>query len=218
MVRNFSIVIERLAEVTISSRILEDIKDLQRTGSACLAYFYCDFRDKNKQSRRNLVLSILYQLATQTDLCCDLLSRLHSEHDYGRRRPSDGTLLRCLKEMLSLSTQSSVFLVIDALDECPNNSGMRTPREEVLDLLQDLVDLHLSHLHICVTSRPEIDVRTALEPLTSLHVSLHDQSGQTKDIIDYVSSVVYSDKKMQRWRDEEKSLVITVLSERADGM
>jgi len=120
--------------------------------------------------------------------------------------------------MLSLSTQSSVFLVIDALDECPNNSGMRTPREEVLDLLQDLVDLHLSHLHICVTSRPEIDVRTALEPLTSLHVSLHDQSGQTKDIIDYVSSVVYSDKKMQRWRDEEKSLVITVLSERADGM
>src|ERR1700751_3205204 len=37
-----------LTEVTISSGIIEDIrvKALQKTGSACLAYFYCDFRDE----------------------------------------------------------------------------------------------------------------------------------------------------------------------------
>ena len=72
------------AEVTISCGIIEEIKALQKTGSACLAYFYCDFRDKDKQSRRNLVLSILWQLAAQSDLCCDLLSRLHLEHDDGQ--------------------------------------------------------------------------------------------------------------------------------------
>jgi hypothetical protein len=205
-----------LAEVTISSGIIEDIKALQKTGSACLAYFYCDFRDKDKQSRRNLVFSILWQ-AAQSDLCCDFLSRLYSEHDDGKQKPSDGTLTRCLKEMLLLPT-CSVYLIIDALDECPNNSGMPTPREEVLDLVQDLVDLQLPNLHLCVTSRPEIDIRTTLEPLTSLHVSLHHQSGQAKDIVDYVSSVVYSDKKMRRWRDEDKTLIVTTLSERADGM
>jgi len=120
--------------------------------------------------------------------------------------------------MLLLPTQRSVYLIIDALDECPNNSGMPTPREKVLDLVQDLVDFRLPNVHICVTSRPEIDIRTTLEPLTTFHVSLHNQSGQTKDIIDYVSFVVYSDKKMRRWRDEDKTLVITTLSERADGM
>ena len=207
-----------LAEVTISSGIIEDIKSLQKTGSACLAYFYCDFRDKNKQSRRNLVFSILWQLAVQSDICYGFLSRLYSEHDYGKQTPSDGTLTQCLKEMVLLPTQDSLYLIIDALDECPNSSGLPTPREEVLDLVQDLVDLHLPNLHLCVTSRPEIDIRTTLEPLTPLHISLHNQSGQSKDIIDYVRTVVCSDKKMRRWRDEDKAFVITTLSEKADGM
>jgi NACHT domain len=207
-----------LVEVTISSGIIEDVKLLQKTGSARLAYFYCDFRDEAKQSHRNLIISILWQLAAKSDLCCDLLTRLHSEHDDGRQRPNDNTLSQCLKEILLLPNQGTVYLIIDALDECPNNSGMKTPREKVLDLIQDLVNLRLPNVHICVTSRPEIDIRTTLEPLTSLHVSLHNQSGQTKDIIDYVSSVVYSDKNMQRWRDEDKTLIVTTLSERADGM
>ena len=183
-----------------------------------MAYFYCDFRDKDKQSRRNLVFSILWQLATQSDLCCDFLSRLYSEHDDGIRKPSDGSLTRFLNEMLLLPIQGSVYLIIDALDECSNSSGMPTPREEVLDFIQDLVDLQLPNLHLCVTSRPEIDVRTTLEPLASLRVSLHNQSGQMKDIVDYVSSVVSLDKKLRRWRDEDKTLIITTLSERANGM
>jgi hypothetical protein len=51
-------------------------------------------------------------------------------------------------------------------------------------------------------------------------VSLHDQSGQRKDIADYVRSMVYSDSEqiMRRWRMEDKELVIQTLSERADGM
>jgi hypothetical protein len=95
---------------------------------------------------------------------------------------------------------------------------MPTSREEVLDLIQDLVDLQLPNLHICVTSRPEIDIQSTLDPLATHHVSLHNQTGQKRDIIDYITSVVYSDKKMKRWREEDKRLVIETLSEKADGM
>ena len=202
----------------ISSGIIEDIKSLRETRPVFLAYFYCDFRDENKQRRRNLVLSILSQLAAQSDHCCDILSLLYSVHKDGKEKPNDRALMQSLKDVLSLPTQDPVYLVIDALDECPNNSGMPSSREEVLDLVQDLADLHLPSVHICVTSRPEIDIRTTLEPLTSLSVSLHNQSGQTKDIMDYVSSVVNSDRKMRKWRDEDKTLVVRTLSERADGM
>ena len=83
---------------------------------------------------------------------------------------------------------------------------------------EGLVELFLPNLHICVTSRPEIDIRTALEPLTSLRVSLHDETGQKKDIIDYVSSVVHSDSRMGKWREKDQNLVIETLSDRADGM
>ena len=191
---------------------------LQEAESTRLVYFYCDFRDEDKQSCRNLVLSILSQLAAQSNSYCDILSHLYSTHDHGRRKPSDSALTQCLKKMLSLPSQGPVYLIIDALDECPNHTGMPTSREEVLDLIQDLVDLHLPNLHICVTSRPEIDIQSALEPLTSLCISLHNQTGQTQDIIDYVSSVVCSDKMIQRWREEDRSLVIKTLTERADGM
>ena len=202
----------------LSSGIIEDIKAQRKAESAILAYFYCDFRDEDKQNCRNLVLSIISQICTQSNLCCDVLSRIYLEHDEGAQKPSDETLTKCLMEMVSLPIQDPVYLILDALDECPNNSGLPTAREEVLDLINDLVSLCLPKLHICVTSRPEIDIKTILEPLTSLCVSLHNQTGQKEDIMDYVSSVVYADKKMGRWREEDRKLVVETLSERADGM
>ncbi len=204
-----------------SSGVIEDIMAQRKEGSATMAYFYCDFRDEDKQNCRDLLLSILSQLCAQSDPCCDILARVYSEHDDGSQKPSDATLTKCLTEALSLMSQCPVcpvYLIVDALDECPNNSGLPTAREEVLDLVKDLYGLGLPNLHICVTSRPEVDIQTILEPLTSLQVSLHHQSGQKKDIVDYLTSVVSSDTKMRRWREEDRKLVIETLSERADGM
>ena len=183
-----------------------------------MAYFYCNFRDEDKQNCCSLTLSIISQLCDQSSLCCDTLSRVYLAHNKGAQKPSDETLTKCLAEMVSLPLQVPIYLIVDALDKCPNNSGLPTPREEVLDLIDNLVGLRLPNLHICVTSRPEVDIQTTLEPLTPLRVSLHEQTGQKEDIVEYVSSVVYSDKKMRRWREEDRMLVIETLSERADGM
>jgi len=183
-----------------------------------MAFFYCDFRDTSKQKCRDLLPSLVIQLSAQSDPCRDVLSRRYLTHDSGAQKPSEDNLMKCLMEMVTLPGHPPVYLIIDALDECPDTSGMPSPREQVIDLLKELVELSLPNLHICVTSRPDVDIRTALEPLTSRQVSLHNQSGQKKDIIKYVTSVVCSDPKMRRWRDEDKKLVIDTLSERADGM
>jgi len=183
-----------------------------------MAYFYCDFCDKDKQSHRSVLLSILFQLSAQSNLCFDLLSRLYSKHNKGSQTPNDGTLMKCLNDVLSLPNQGPVFLIVDALDECPDNTGMPSSQEQVLDLVKHLVGLCQNNLHICVTSRPEIDIRSTFKPLASLRVSLHEQSGRKKDIVKYVCSVVYSDTKMQRWHKEDKRQVIKTLSERADWM
>jgi hypothetical protein len=142
------------------------------------------------------------------------------DHDEGKNQPSGNALAACLKKMLTLPNQRPTYLIIDALDECPNTPGIPSPRERVLHLLKELVELHIPDLYICVTSRLEIDIRDVPEPLTSHRVSLHDQSGQKQDIVDYVKSIVYSDSEpiMKRWKTEDKELVVRVLSERADGM
>ena len=185
-----------------------------------MAYFYFDFRNVNKQGLNDLVPSLLTQLSARSSPCCDILSKLYLDHDDGKDQPSDSVLSKNLKDMLALPDQPPIYLIMDALDESPNSSGIPSPRERVLQLLSELVDLHLPNLHICVTSHPEIDIQDVIVPLTSLRVSLHDQSGQKQDIADYVRSIVYSNLEpiIRRWKKEDKDLVIEVLSERADGM
>jgi hypothetical protein len=107
---------------------------------------------------------------------------------------------------------------MDALDECPITPTIPSPREDVLELVDELISLHLPDVHICVTSRPEHDIRIVIERFTKNSVSLHDQSGQQEDIANYVAAFVRSNQRMRRWRDEDKNLVIKTLSEKADGM
>ncbi|KAF8474426.1 hypothetical protein DFH94DRAFT_129537 [Russula ochroleuca] len=204
----------------ICSTVIQDIEAMCKAGQASMAYFYFDFRDANKQGLRDLVHSLLIQLSARSGPRCDILSDLYSAHDQGKNQPSDSISAKCLKEMLALPNQPPTYLIIDALDESPNAPGIPSPREMVLQLLEELVNLSLPNLHICVTSRPEIDIRNVLGPLASRRVSLHDQTGQKKDIADYIRSVVYSNSEqiMRRWRMEDKELVIETLSERADGM
>jgi hypothetical protein len=202
--------------------VIQDIEVMCKAGKASMAYFYFDFREVDKQGLRDLVTSLLTQLSACSGPHCDILFELYSVYDEGKKQPSDSKLANCLKEMLTLlaTDQRPTYLIIDALDESSNTSGIPSSRERVLQLVKELVQLRLPNLRICVTSRPEIDIRDVLEPLTSRRVSLHDQSGQKKDIEDYVKSVVYSDSEpiIRRWRTEDKELVVEVLSERADGM
>ena len=193
---------------------------LRDAGLASVAYFYFDFRDTDKQSLHNLLPSLLTQLSTRSDRRCEILSRIYKAHDDGAHKPSTSTMIDCLKDMLALPGQSPIYIILDALDECPNTSGLPSARKQVLDFLKDLVDLSLTSLHLCLTSRPEIDIRLVLEPLAFHVVSLHDQSGQQKDMEDYIKSVVYADSNtaMKRWRSKDKELVIETLTERADGM
>ncbi|KAH9166814.1 hypothetical protein EDB89DRAFT_1815089, partial [Lactarius sanguifluus] len=204
----------------LCSAVIQDIMALWEAGLVSMAYFYFDFKDTDKQNLHNLLPSLLTQLSTRSDSCCDVLSRIYIAHDDGARKPSTNTLVACLKEMLALPGQGPIYIILDALDECPNTSGIPPARRQVLDLIKDLVGLQLANLHICITSRPENDIRSTLEPLTFHPVSIHEQSGQKKDIEDYIRSVVYagSDTAMRRWRDKDKELVIETLTDKADGM
>ena len=191
---------------------------MHAAGLATMAYYYFDFRDVKKQDRYGLLSSLLSHLSVESDYCYEVLSKLYVDNAGGTQKPTRSALAKCLKDMLSLPGQGQIFIIVDALDECPNFSGTPSAREEVLDLIEELVELELPNVHLCVTSRPEIDIRTVLDPLTSLKMSLHDETGQKEDILEYIKSVVRSDRKMRKWKEEDKQLVIDALSGKADGM
>jgi hypothetical protein len=191
---------------------------MQAAGLATMAYYYFDFRDVKKQDCYGLLSSLLSQLSVKSDSCYNILSKLYLVNDRGMQKPDIGALKDCLAEMLSLPGQGQIYIIVDALDECPNFPGTPSAREDVLELVEEIVNLKLPNVNLCVASRPEMDIRLVLEPLTTLKISLHDQTGQKEDIVKYVKSVVYSDRNMQRWKEEDRQLVVATLSGKGDGM
>jgi hypothetical protein len=185
-----------------------------------MAYYFFDFKDSRKQDARGFLSSILIQLCGQSTSFCKILHELFSRHQHGSKQPSDNTLKQYLEKILKASRKFPLYVIVDALDECPDTSGLQSSREKVLALIQGLVGLNIPNLRLCITSRPEVDIRNVLEPLTTIsnRMSLHEEDGQKEDISGYIRSIVKSDKKIVRWREEDKKLVVGTLSNRAQGM
>src|SRR6266576_6396295 len=203
---------------TTRSAIIQDVKGMHAAGLATMAYYYFDFRDVKKQDCYGLLSSLISQLSVESDSCHNVLSKLYSDNSRGMRKPDVDALKKCMADMLSLPGQGSIYIVVDALDECPNFPGRPSARDEVLELIEELVDLNLPNVHLCVASRPEMDIRSVLEPLTTLKISLHDENGQKEDILKYIKSAVHSDRRMRKWREEDQNLVIDTLSQNVNGM
>jgi hypothetical protein len=201
-----------------SSAIVEHIDAMRKVGLASLAFFYCDFREDQKRDLRGLLSSLLVQLCHQSDSYCDVLSNFYSEHANGSRYPGDDALAECLKDLLKVPGHAPVYLILDALDECSSTFSIPSPRSDVLNLIKELIKSEIPLLGICVTSRPEIDIKDALDPLIFRSVSLHDECGQNHDIEEYITFVINTDPKNKRWKPEDKRLVIDVLTRNAHGM
>ena len=191
---------------------------MRKAGLASLAFFYCDFREDQKKELRGLLSSFLVQLYHQSDSYSDILSQFYSEHDKGSRPPSDDALAGCLKDLLNLRGLAPVYLIVDALDECPNPSVVRSPRAEVLSLMEELVRTRIPNPRICLTSRPEFDIKDVLDALIFRSVSLHNETGKKRDIEDYIKAVINTRPKKGRWKEEHRDLAIDVLMEKLNGM
>jgi hypothetical protein len=188
------------------------------TPSTLIAYYYFDFKDSAKRDLRGLLSSLLMQLGSDSDKCLHVLSQLHMTCRDGSEQPSEESLAQCLKIMLDQPEQLPIYVIVDALDECPDTTGFPSPRKKVLDFMTGLFGTGHSNLHLCITSRPEQDIQSTLVPLASRRVSLHEEGGQREDINNYIRYVVKDEGPKLRWRGEDQELVITTLSERAHGM
>ena len=190
---------------------------MRKAGLASLTFFYCDFREVRKRELCGLLSSFLAQLYHQSDSYFDILSKFYSEHDKGSRPPSDEALTGCLRDLLNFPGQAPVYLIVDGLDECPDPSVVRSSRAEVLGFIEELVTAQILNLRVCATSRPELDIGDVITPLTYRSVSLHEESGQKRDIEDYIESVINT-RTTRRWKEEHRKLAIDVLKKKSNGM
>jgi len=193
---------------------------MRKDGSALVAHYYFDFKDATKRDIGGLLASLLSQLSHNSDRFRKILYELYKTSGDRFERPKASALEKCLKTMVELPGQPPIFIIVDALDECSGTTGLPSARGEVLDFVENLARYNNPKLFICITCRHEQDIQTVLNGLTpkSSHVSLHEESGQRGDIINYVRHVVNTTREMQTWSKDDKELIVNTLSKRAGGM
>lgn len=108
-----SIVVEEL-----TSRAAND-----GNGSVGVAYVYCNFRQHDKQKAKDLLLSLLKQLAQGRSSLPSAIISLHATHKRNSTQPVLDEVSSALQSVASL--YSRVFVVVDALDECQIEGGCR---------------------------------------------------------------------------------------------
>ncbi|KAI0315324.1 ankyrin repeat-containing domain protein [Amylostereum chailletii] len=175
-------------------------------------YFYFDFRDSHKHEYRGMLSSLAFQLAHMSSEANTLLRDLYSRNHTGTVEPSIAELNKCVRHMFSVCGE--VFVILDALDECP----MHTERTKVLDMVQNIVSWKLRGLRLCITSRPETDIKMRLELLDPVQINLHSVDQQAEDIHLYVCFELTRGLVSRTWPSNLLDLAIKTLSEKANGM
>ncbi|KAJ7866019.1 hypothetical protein B0H14DRAFT_2573573 [Mycena olivaceomarginata] len=184
-----------------SSTIIE----MLRTRSELYAYFYFNTNNQTQLSATQLLCSLVTQLSVQVISPDKTLNALWTSYRKGQDFPSNSVLVSdALIPILREFTQP-VYIVLDALDEC-------SERGELLDVISKIVDAKLSHVHLLVTSRPEVPqscgfVQQAIE--VSLEGCVDD------DIESYVTALL---SKELGWIVEKKEEIKRGLLDRANGM
>ena len=104
-----------------------------------------------------------------------------------------------------------VYLIFDALDECPK-------RRELLGWLSGIISAKLDGVHLLVTSRWEGEIIDSLAPLIPDVIDIGNQVHH--DITIYIHEALRTDPRFTRhnWPEVVQENIQTTLEGRAKGM
>ncbi|KAF2186397.1 hypothetical protein K469DRAFT_526817, partial [Zopfia rhizophila CBS 207.26] len=130
-----------------------------------IAFAYCNHQERIKQTPVNLIGSLLKQLAQARPLIYDRLKPLYKKHQNYNTCPTLSEISTALRD--EIAHYSNVFVIIDALDECPEHNGFRDT------LLMELGSLS-RYVKLLVTSRPHISIEYDIEGAIPLEIQASD--------------------------------------------
>ncbi|KAK4216221.1 ankyrin repeat-containing domain protein [Rhypophila decipiens] len=152
-----------------------------------VVFIYCNFRRQDQQSARDLLSSLLRQIAQRDDslpAVSEALELLNDRYMQRRTRPSVDVLSKLLHSVVP--AYSRVFLIVDALDECPSTGGSRAQfGSELLALGKAFATVNL-----LVTSRWIPDIRDIFVSEETAQVEIR---ARTEDVRKFLLAQLHLD-------------------------
>ncbi|KAK3615213.1 hypothetical protein LTR22_027516 [Elasticomyces elasticus] len=193
----------------LCSTAIADVKAYcERQPGAAYAVFYFSFSDNKKQRLVDLVCSLVRQLGWK-GLALSMLQQAYN-------KPNQTALgLDELRNILLACFQSydEVFLLVDALDESPDDSDVR---HEMLEFLTWLSQ-RAHQVKIFATSREMPDIRQSMTRLGAEPTAIAARSVD-EDIRRYMATQLSRDHRLSRLDQQTRALIEETISGKADGM
>ncbi|KAK6443261.1 hypothetical protein LTR95_000086 [Oleoguttula sp. CCFEE 5521] len=198
-------------KTVLCSIIIDNVyKRTEGRDDSSFAYFYFAFSDDKRQSYQALLLSLVSQLlecqkAAEVDIPMGLQSAY--EKRYRSTEVLEGALLSLLQR------RTTTYIVIDALDECPEDDDARS---RLLQGFRTIVD-EGAGLRLLCTSRREPDIAENMQHKTVFEISVED-GAVNHDVTIYIADQIARSAKLAKLDAMVGGDIQRVLTKKAGGM
>jgi hypothetical protein len=193
----------------LCSTAIEDIRTTsEQDADTSFAFFYFSFSDERKQSDSDLLRSLVAQLGWR-EPGLSMLRQAYS--DAKRSVPGPDELVKIL--LASMRSCSKVYLLIDALDECPED---HETLQSVLARIERLTH-DAPNLRVLATSRELNRIRMSMEALSAEPLRVTTRA-LDDDIQLYLAKEISRDPSLCELSPEMRTLIESTIASKADGM
>lgn len=199
------------------SHIIEELKRFcEGNPKRALTYFYFDFGTQAKQIAVNCAQYPLSHLIGRHSDIPDAIKDLYVKKcNYGSDSPNLQDLTALLELYAGLDGTEDLYIVLDGLDESPLKDNKRA---ELLGWIDTLTKRLKFKLHLCMSSRPEQDIREKFSSFRHLTEIPMEESNVGRDIKTYIQRELSVRPKFKRLPPELKREVRDTLVRGAQGM
>ena len=140
----------------LASIVIEKLREIYGAQNVAVFILYCNYNDPGTQSVQPLIASLVKQDIQERSVIDKKLGELHEAHYKKETRPTPDELKDLLDN--AISQYDKTFIVVDALDEMPDEKS----RSDLVDFLRALKQKS----NLLVTSRPMPAIKQIFGPLS----------------------------------------------------
>lgn len=168
-----------------------------------IAYLFCNYKAQISQSAPSLLAALLKQLVQNQPEIAAPVTQMYELHSKQGSRPSSSEILRVLQSVCSSYT--TIYIVVDALDECSDGDGARR------ELISKLRELQVQRgVQLLCTSRFISEVTQEFESDPTLEVRANEE-----DVRRFVLGQM---SRLPKYSEQLQRIIQDKITEAVDGM
>ena len=190
----------------IAAIAIDELINQVRNETIGVAFVYCSYTTPVDEHANAVLSALLRQLVQQRPSIPEHVLCLYDEKLGHQSKLSPKERFSSLQSVLK--EYSKVYVVVDALDECIDEKGIRPQLLERLHCLQSEVDLRLM-----ITSRPTSEVEEEFGQIPKLEIRANDE-----DVNRFTAEQMHKLPNCIKRSEDLRRSVPGIIAEAADGM